>query len=143
MKKALFFLLSSVLFAQDLKLGTPHFSKPQEELIAQFSQISDRSGVKVALMMPKKIIGRYSIATIDTILAYLSARGRDFEFEVFDCGDEEEKSIKSTYEKIEQKGFQFIVAVMTTKGALESSKLALKIPLYIPTVNYKQIPFSP
>lgn len=143
MKKTLLLLLSSFLFAQDLELSSPHFSQPQEEIIAQFSQLSDRSGVKVALMMPKKIIGRYSVATIDTILAYLSARGKDFEFEVFDCGDEENDSIRKTYEQIEQKGFQFIVAVMTTKGAIESSKLALKIPLYIPTVNHTQIDFSP
>lgn len=143
MKKTLLLLLFSLLFAQELKFSSPHFSKPQEEIIAQFSQISDRNGVKIALMMPKKIIGRYSVATIDTILAYLSARGKNFEFEVFDCGDEEEGSIKKTYEQIEQKGFQFIVAVMTTKGAIESSKLNLKIPLYIPTVNYTQIDFSP
>ncbi|GAA7258840.1 hypothetical protein HpCK38_16820 [Helicobacter pylori] len=143
MKKTLFFLFFSFLVAQQLEFNPPHFSKPQEEIIAQFSQISDRSTVKIALMMPKKIIGRYSVATIDTILAYLSARGRDFEFEVFDCGDEERDSIKKTYEQIEQNKFQFIIAVMTTKGAIESSKLALKIPLYIPTVNHTQIPFSP
>lgn len=143
MKKILLLLCASLLFAHRFDFTPPHFSKPQEEVIAQFSQISNRNGIKIALMMPKKIIGRYSVATIDTILAYLSARGKDFEFEVFDCGDEEESSIRSTYEKIEQNDFQFIVAILTTKGAMESSKLPLKIPLYIPTVNHKQIDFSP
>lgn len=138
----LFFLLTS-LFANPLKYQDPHFSKPQEEIISQFSKISDDGPIKIALMMPKKIIGRYSIATIDTILAYLSARGREFEFEVFDCGDEEETSIQEYYQKILEQKFHFIIAVFTTKGAYESTKLSLQIPLYIPTVHYTQIDFNP
>lgn len=145
MKKYLsvFFITALLLSANPLKYQNPHFSKPQEEIISQFSKMSDRSHIKIALMMPKKIIGRYSIATIDTILAYLSARGREFEFEVFDCGDEEESSIQETYEKIYAQDFHFIIAVLTTKGAYESTKLQLKIPLYIPTVNKTQIDFNP
>lgn len=143
MKKilALFSLVSS-LFANPLQFQPPHFSKPQDEVITQFSQISNHSPIKIALMMPKKIIGRYSAATIDTILAYLSARGRDFEFEVFDCGDEEEQSIQETYQQIYSKDFHFIIAVFTTKGAYESTKLPLQIPLYVPTVHYTQIDFN-
>lgn len=143
MKKTILLFCTSLLCAQQLKFQPPHFSKPQEEIIAQFSQIANKNKIKIALMMPKKIIGRYSVATIDTILAYLCARGINFEFEVFDCGDEEEDSIKRTYEKIEENDFQFIVAIMTAKGATQSSKLQLKIPLYIPTVNHQQIDSSP
>lgn len=144
MKKLLIiFLYSLYSFANPLQLQTPNLSKPQEEIIAQFSSISPQSPLKIALMMPKKIIGRYSVATIDTILAYLSARGKDFEFEVFDCGDEEEQSIQNIYQQIYSQDYQFIIAIFTTKGAYESSKLPLKIPLYIPTVNKTQIDFDP
>lgn len=136
-------LLALPLLANPLKLQSPHFSKPQEEIITQFSKIPDQTPIKIALMMPKKIIGRYSVATIDTILAYLSARGREFEFEVFDCGDEEEESIQSIYQQIYSQDFHFVIAIFTTKGAYESTKLPLKIPLYIPTVNHSQIDFNP
>lgn len=144
MKKLLILLLLSLCsFANPLQFQTPNLSKPQEEIISQFSNISPQSPLKIALMMPKKIIGRYSVATIDTILAYLSARGKDFEFEVFDCGDEEEQSIQNIYQQIYSQDYQFIIAIFTTKGAYESSKLPLKIPLYIPTVNKTQIDFDP
>lgn len=144
MKKLLILLLLSLCsFANPLHFQTPNLSKPQEEIISQFSNISPQGPLKIALMMPKKIIGRYSVATIDTILAYLSARGKDFEFEVFDCGDEEEQSIQNIYQQIYSQDYQFIIAIFTTKGAYESSKLPLKIPLYIPTVNKTQIDFDP
>lgn len=144
MKKILILMtLSLSLFANPLRFQTPYFSKPQEEIISQFSKIPNQTPIKIALMMPKKIIGRYSIATIDTILAYLSARGKEFEFEVFDCGDEEEESIKKFYEQIFEQRFHFIIAIFTTKGAYESTKLSLQIPLYIPTVNHAQISFDP
>lgn len=144
MKNLLILLLLSLCsFANPLQFQTPNLSKPQEEIISQFSNISPQSPLKIALMMPKKIIGRYSVATIDTILAYLSARGKDFEFEVFDCGDEEEQSIQNIYQQIYSQDYQFIIAIFTTKGAYESSKLPLKIPLYIPTVNKTQIDFNP
>lgn len=144
MKKLLILsLLSLCSFANPLQFQTPNLSKPQEEIISQFSNISPQNPLKIALMMPKKIIGRYSVATIDTILAYLSARGKDFEFEVFDCGDEEEQSIQNIYQQIYSQDYQFIIAIFTTKGAYESSKLPLKIPLYIPTVNKTQIDFDP
>lgn len=143
MKNLLILLLLSLCsFANPLQFQTPNLSKPQEEIISQFSNISPQSPLKIALMMPKKIIGRYSVATIDTILAYLSARGKDFEFEVFDCGDEEEQSIQNIYQQIYSQDYQFIIAIFTTKGAYESSKLPLKIPLYIPTVNKTQIDFD-
>lgn len=140
MKKLLILSLFSLCsFANPLQFQTPNLSKPQEEIISQFSNISPQSPLKIALMMPKKIIGRYSVATIDTILAYLSARGKDFEFEVFDCGDEEEQSIQDTYSKISNNNFNFIIAILTIKGAFESTKLSLTIPLYIPTVNRFQL----
>ena len=131
------------LFANPLRLQDPRLSKPQEEIITQFASIpSQSSHIKIALMMPKKIIGRYSVATIDTVLAYLSARGGEFELEVFDCGDEEEATIQEFYQTIYSQDFHFIIAIFTTKGAYESTKLPLKIPLYIPTVNKSQIDFD-
>lgn len=129
--------------AHPLAFTPPKLSSPQEEIITQFSEEAKRSPIKIALVMPKKIIGRYSIASVDTIMGYLSARGVDFEFEVFDSGDENENSIQSMLHRIEESHFQFIIAIFTAKGAYEASKLSLKTPLYIPTVNANQINFSP
>lgn len=142
------FFLAPCLFAQSphtpsLSLHTPHLSSPQEEIITQFSNEMKHSIIKIALVMPKKIIGRYSIASVDTIMGYLSARGVDFEFEVFDSKDEQSNSIRSICDQIQKRNFQFIIAIFTAKGAYEATKIDLKIPLYIPTVNANQIGFSP
>ncbi|WP_051420588.1 hypothetical protein [Helicobacter pametensis] len=143
MKTFFILLFGTLLLANPLIFHPPKLSSPQEEIIAQFSEEIKHSSLKIALVMPKKIIGRYSVASIDTIMAYLSARGAEFEFEVFDSGDEEEESIQKVYQEITQHNFQFIIAIFTSKGAYQASKLPLKIPLYIPTVNATQIGFDP
>lgn len=95
--------------------------------------------IKLALLMPKKVIGRYSVSSIDTILAYLMARGNDFIFEVFDTGDESAESIKRTYSKIANGGYDFAIAILTNNGAQEIAKLHISIPTYLPTINKNQI----
>ena len=137
------FIFSSTLFAHPFALLPPKLSSPQQEIISQFSETLKHSSLKIALVMPKKIIGRYSVASIDTMMAYLASRGLDFEFEVFDCENEEEDSLQRIYQKIESENFQFILGIFTTKGAYGISKIPLKIPVYIPTVNAQQINFSP
>lgn len=141
--KAFILLLTCVFaLAHPFSMPIPKFSTPQQEVIAQFSEEIKYSSLKIALVMPKKIIGRYSVASIDTIMAYLASRGMDFELEVFDSKDEESASIQSIYQQILDKDFQFAIAIFTTKGAYEISKLPLKIPFYIPTVNATQINFD-
>lgn len=95
--------------------------------------------IKLALLMPKKIIGRYSASSIDTILAYLMARGNDFLFEIFDTGDESNAKLKHSYEKIVQNDYDFVIAILTQNGAREFVKLDISLPTYLPTINKKLI----
>lgn len=95
--------------------------------------------VRLALLMPKKTIGRYSASSINTILAYLMTRGGDFVFEAFDTGNESYESIKNTYEKIENAKYDFVIAILTANGANELSKLHINIPTFIPTVHKNDI----
>lgn len=136
-------LTSFFLIAHPFSWIPPKFTSPQNEIIAQFSEEIKHSSLKIALVMPKKIIGHYSVASIDTMMAYLASRGLDFEFEVFDCENEEQASLQTIYDKIQKEKFQFIIGIFTSKGAYEMSKIPLKIPVYIPTVNAHQIDFIP
>ena len=95
--------------------------------------------VKLALLMPKKVIGRYSASSIDTILAYLMMRGNDFVFEIFDTGDESTANLRNTYAKIVQNDYDSVIAILTTKGAQEFVNLNISLPTYLPTINKKQI----
>ncbi|TLD96741.1 hypothetical protein LS71_003805 [Helicobacter jaachi] len=103
------------------------------------STLQSGANIKLALLMPKKIIGRYSASSIDTILAYLMARGNDFVFEIFDTGDESGANLNKTYKKIAAAHYDFVVAILTPNGAQEFVKLDISLPTYLPTINKKQI----
>ena len=106
------------------------------------STLQGNAKIKLALLMPKKIIGRYSASSIDTILAYLMARGNDFVFEIFDTGDESAQALRNTYSKITRSDYDFVIAILTPNGAQEFAKLDIALPTYLPTINKKQIKTS-
>ncbi|PAF48119.1 hypothetical protein BKH46_02070 [Helicobacter sp. 12S02634-8] len=98
------------------------------------------SQIKIALLIPKKIVGRYSVASIDTILAYLMTRGGDFDFKVFDSGDEDSTNLSETYHKIEQEKYEFVIAILTQKGVEDFIQgTYISLPTYIPTINKNQL----
>lgn len=98
------------------------------------------SHFKVALLIPKQIIGRYSVTITNTIMAYLMAKNIDFEFEVFDCINENPDNIKSTYNKISKSGTDFIIAILTQQGVQDLVKTTnIAYPTYIPAINKERI----
>lgn len=104
-----------------------------------FENIQDSKKIRIALLVPKDVAGRYSAIGINTILAYLTSRGVAFSFEVFDSKSEDAQNLHQTYEDIKQKKFDCIVALLTQEGVtslLDSTSISL--PTYIPTVNKKQ-----
>jgi SRSO17 transposase len=96
--------------------------------------------VKVALMVPKNIIGRYSISTTNTVLAYLLQKGVDFDFELFDSKDETLQNIQNTVKKIENEGFDFVIAPYTDTGVKRLLGIDSNLIYYIPTINKNEIP---
>lgn len=105
-----------------------------------FEKIQDAKKIKIALLVPKDVVGRYSSIGINAILAYLTSRDVTFLFEVFDSKVEEADALRYAYEDIKQKKFDCVIAMLTQGGVeklLESSSITL--PTYIPTVNKKQI----
>lgn len=136
-KKIIAFCLPFCLFANSLES-----TKSQEIAENQSAYALENKRAKVALIIPKQKIGRYSITTIGTIVSYLIFRKEEFEFQVFDCGDEDEASIQATYQKIVDKDFHFVIAIFTTIGAQISTNLRLETPFYIPTVHYTQLKFE-
>lgn len=94
--------------------------------------------LQVALLMPKKIIGKYSATTIDTILAYLLARDVNFRFKIFDSINEDLDSLYNAVNKINDEQFDFVIAILSQKESLEVLE-KLNIPVYVPTMNNKNI----
>ena len=96
--------------------------------------------VKLALLMPKKVIGRYFSESIDIILSYLMTRGGDFSFEVFNTDTEDTQAIQQAYERAIDAQSDFVIGIFTTKGAMElATNIKISVPVYLPTINIHQL----
>lgn len=94
--------------------------------------------LEVALLMPKKIIGKYSTTTIDTILAYLFSRDIDFRFKIFDSLNEDYASLVKSVEEINNEQFHFVIAILSNKDSI-SALDSINVPIYIPTMTNKDL----
>lgn len=101
---------------------------------------SKRSAFKVALLIPKQLVGRYSVNISNTILAYLIARGIDYEFELFDSVDESTRNLKTHYDRIKQGNFHLVIAILSQQGVENLiDSVWITYPTYVPTINKERV----
>jgi len=96
------------------------------------------SPLKIALLVPKKVIKGYAKKVSNSILSYLIFKGEDFTFEVFDSRDESEENLLRTIQKIKNKGYKYVIAPLTKNGAETLALLESDLLIYIPTINKKE-----
>lgn len=101
----------------------------------RFDLLEDK--LEVALLIPKKTIGKYSTTTIDTILSYLAFRDIDFRFKVFDSVDENAESITNAINALKNERFSFVIAILSKEDNLPILQ-NLQLPIYIPTLKKPQ-----
>ncbi|MGX3010454.1 hypothetical protein ACWIUD_02670 [Helicobacter sp. 23-1044] len=101
----------------------------------RFDTLQDK--LNIALLIPKKTIGKYSTTTIDTILSYLAFRDIDFKFKVFDSVDENAESIENALNAMQNEHFNFAIAILSKEENLPLLR-RVKIPIYIPTLKSPQ-----
>jgi len=94
--------------------------------------------LKIALLVPKKVIKGYAKKVSNSILSYLIFKGEDFTFEVFDSRDESEENLLQTIQKIKNKGYKYVIAPLTKNGAESLALLESDLLIYIPTINKKE-----
>ncbi|WP_247598599.1 transposase [Helicobacter heilmannii] len=113
-------------------------------LSAKNPQVEDaqnaREIYKVALLVPKKVVGRYADTSTNALLAYLALKNHDFTLKVFDSQKEDPESLKKTYQSIENEGYPFVIALLTQEGVQNLvAKTPLNLPTIVPTVNKHQL----
>ncbi len=127
-------------FAKELHIISDTIKSDTTE-VAMEQQIETPQGFrlkhKIAVLLPKKVVGRYAISSTSSMLSYLLSKNIDFELEIFDSVDESKDSIFSTIEQIKSSGFKYIVAVVTPNGADMLVDCASDLSIFIPTVNIK------
>ncbi len=96
--------------------------------------------IELAVLLPKKVVGRYAISVMNTLLAYLNTRNNDFNIQVFDSDEESPEKLEQTYKEIEKEKFPFVIALLTKEGVENLiQNTTINTPTYVPTVNKAQL----
>lgn len=101
----------------------------------------DSKILKVALLAPGDIIGRYTGIGVSSVFSYLSAQKINFTLEVFDSKIESKDSLADAYARAIDGKFDYVIAMLTQEGAKTFIKsVDITTPTFIPTVNKNQLP---
>lgn len=95
--------------------------------------------LKIALLLPEKVIGRYSSSTTKAVFSYLLTKKSKFQIKSFFIDKEDNQSISKALENINKDNFKFVIAPMTLKGAKIISKLSPQTFIFFPTIHASKI----
>ncbi|CAM2893258.1 hypothetical protein [Helicobacter burdigaliensis] len=107
--------------------------------ITNLPYFTSKPTFKIALLIPRQTIGRYSLSASNTILAYLLSQKNPFNFEVFDSKGEEFENITQSLEEIKAKGFMKVIAIFTQNGTQTLNQIPTDLEIYIPSIHISQI----
>jgi len=130
-------------YGEEIEESVDFSEYTQQQGLSQNIDLSEymtRGSLKVALLAPKKVIKSYTNSVSNAVMSYLIFKDVPFQFEVFDSGDEEEASIYQKLSEIRAKGYQFVIAPFTQKGAEIVIRNASDLLVFIPTINKYEVP---
>ncbi|MBU1658444.1 hypothetical protein KKG72_05245 [bacterium] len=97
------------------------------------SIITDK--LRIALLLPYKIIGKYASSTTNSSFAYLITKNRAFELKSYQIDSEEIEDIQKTLAQMRSDGFYYVIAPLTQKGADAVSQINPEMHIYFPTIH--------
>jgi len=92
-------------------------------------------GVRIAMLLPERVIGRYAVSTTNSAIAYLLGKNRNFELKTFQTGDESPQALEKGLDEIEHEGFRYVIAPLTKGGVETVASLHPRVNIFFPTVN--------
>lgn len=95
--------------------------------------------IRIALLLPYKVIGRYASSTTNASFAYLIAKNHSFELKSYKVESESIEDIQKALQQISQDGFYYVIAPLTQKGANAIGEINPDINIFFPTINKKDI----
>ena len=95
--------------------------------------------IKIAMLVPQKVIRRYAISTVNSTMAYLLYKKYNFDLKIYNTNDESENSILKALNTLKKDGYHYVIAPLTEKGAKIVVQNSEKLTIYIPTVNINKI----
>ncbi len=112
---------------------------PSEEIITLLEDDFVAQELKIAMILPHRTIGRYAQSTSTALFAYLLSRHDPFVFKTFSIEDESQKTMQTALKKIEDEGFNFLIAPVTLKGAKTLVATDSTLNIYLPTIHTHEL----
>ncbi len=91
--------------------------------------------LKIAMILPYKLIGRYAYSTSNAVFAYLLTRNHPFVLKNFQIDDESPEEMERVLEEIKAEDFHYVIAPLTPKGARLIVENEEELNVYFPTIN--------
>ncbi|MDK9693956.1 MAG: hypothetical protein OEL19_06900 [Sulfurimonas sp.] len=93
--------------------------------------------IRIALLLPHKAIGRYTVSTTNASFAYLMSRGSPFELKTYKIENQNYEEIQKALRNIEADGFKYVIAPLTQVGEKIITQINPELFIYFPTINKK------
>ncbi len=91
--------------------------------------------LKIAMILPYKLIGRYAYSTSNAVFAYLLTRNHPFVLKNFQINDESPEEMERVLAEIKKEKFHYVIAPLTPQGARTIVENEEKLNVYFPTIN--------
>ena len=120
-------------------------NKEQDEIrmmsvnILNLGSSLDTDKLRIALLLPYKVIGRYASSTTNASFAYLLAKNHSFELKSYQLETQEIGEIQTVLEQIREDGFSYVIAPLTQTGADAITQIDPELYIYFPTIHKKDI----
>ncbi|MEN8147598.1 MAG: hypothetical protein ABFR02_08260 [Campylobacterota bacterium] len=91
--------------------------------------------LKIAMILPYKLIGRYAYSTSNAVFSYLLTRNHPFVLKNFQIEDESPEEMERVLDEIREQEFHYVIAPLTPKGARNIIENEEEINVFFPTIN--------
>ena len=95
--------------------------------------------LKIAMILPYKLIGRYAYSTSNAVFAYLLTRNHPFVLKNFQVKDESAEEMQRVLQEIKDEEFHYVIAPLTKRGADVVSSIEDELTIYFPTIHVSDI----
>jgi hypothetical protein len=96
--------------------------------------INNSEVMKLAVIYPSKVIGKYAKSSMNTILGYLDYKKVKYQIKVFDTSNETPENVENSFRELKNSGFENVIALFTPRvldliHTLDTSGLKVYLPL--------------
>jgi hypothetical protein len=136
-------MIFSFLSHADSKLEDTELESVRLSALSLFNikkaHVSSGGVFRVAMILPYKVIGKYSKFTTDSVLAYLLSKNNPFELKTYKIENESRSEIQKALDKISEEGIEYVIAPFTHNGLNAISDINPQLNVYFPTINIKDV----